>query len=1027
MVKVIPFELFVNPAVIGVKQLPHSVACTSDDFVIVATDSAIEFFHTSKPQVCIATMKPVTCTAVVNIAYVPTLDAIVTIEAIGATKRMVNVYAKWRDSLARSFLSSHKDDFESSRPLELSYSASPVPHPAAATAIATCNFSGKFAVISPNYITVHILQIENELSNGVRVVSLYQMQPSCTVLNTSICDDHIAYASTSECHVFKIKLFEESEASSYSSDAVAIQNSDDFVSLDSKDSLTANVTGGSTLQLSLAGVATPKAALKDSLEVLGPIPVENQGICMYPNNGMLLKSCHSILYRQFPKGQVIHTIQLLPSHQWSAMAYSRDEHDGVCCFVSDARNGYMYDVSWQPRILSVYPYMSASSCAALSDYLLYVGSQQGVEIYTIRNALSSNSSHTTAIQDITMVGSVRLIGGSMMAVSESSMAVLCHDRDSTFHDSFSVYSLKTVSMESLLEEMKQKITEFVGVNLPMHYQLLLESHYLLRSKVSALLRKSTHQKELAHVQAQLLESSTMLGDLCRTMSPVDWLRVENFYRSSDATINDIIRKMVPEQYIQENTRVSMPISNVQLRSAYIAATHILFGAGAKCRSACSAAVADTVLNLYGSFAPLDLYKIILESPLQGYSLSLAKQLLQDCAESTLSINTIPAIASEECSIALALVILRQGRADIEYLNKLLKNNQLIVRMCLAAPSMLIIHEIPDVLMLHEVNPSTHLPVSSPLAIFLLEHNPELLKSILLQLIASGKCTVASAVTMLLPRVLFSASQEINDEPVIGFLSEYIQSYKASEDSHISPRITTAVMSLAFLLLSRLIQLFARNDAKKPIASFGGAYTWMAHLHPFHSSSNNNTTNSIGISSNITATLTALQDLASRYVVDKKLAEPMYKLVTDKRFGSYPGQLSLQLLCLSYLEQLPQIWGQIEVEYLDVIVPYTVACQHLDPSPKEELWTTLLSRLLDMVSQNEAGSNGYSTVVRAYQQCLSYAASFMEPSSFLALLPSNGSVAFYIPFIELCIKNTSANSNYEDLRLALASPPHAMVQ
>ncbi len=48
MVKVIPFELFVSPAVIGVKQLPHSVACTSDDFVIVATDSAIEFFHTSK-------------------------------------------------------------------------------------------------------------------------------------------------------------------------------------------------------------------------------------------------------------------------------------------------------------------------------------------------------------------------------------------------------------------------------------------------------------------------------------------------------------------------------------------------------------------------------------------------------------------------------------------------------------------------------------------------------------------------------------------------------------------------------------------------------------------------------------------------------------------------------------------------------------------------------------------------------------------------------------------------------------------
>jgi hypothetical protein len=48
MVKVIPFEQFVDPAVIAVTRPPFSISCTSDDYIIAATDKAIEFFHASK-------------------------------------------------------------------------------------------------------------------------------------------------------------------------------------------------------------------------------------------------------------------------------------------------------------------------------------------------------------------------------------------------------------------------------------------------------------------------------------------------------------------------------------------------------------------------------------------------------------------------------------------------------------------------------------------------------------------------------------------------------------------------------------------------------------------------------------------------------------------------------------------------------------------------------------------------------------------------------------------------------------------
>ena len=44
----------------------------------------------------------------------------------------------------------------------------------------------------------------------------------------------------------------------------------------------------------------------------------------------------------------------------------------MCCFVSDARNGFMYDVTGAPRLLSTYPYLSATSCAALGDHLVCI-------------------------------------------------------------------------------------------------------------------------------------------------------------------------------------------------------------------------------------------------------------------------------------------------------------------------------------------------------------------------------------------------------------------------------------------------------------------------------------------------------------------------------------------------------------------------------------------------------------------------------------------------------------------------------
>ena len=218
--------------------------------------------------------------------------------------------------------------------------------------------------------------------------------------------------------------------------------------------------------------------------------------------------------------------------------------------------------------------------------------------------------------------------------------------------------------------------------------------------------------------------------------------------------------------------------------------------------------------------------------------------------------------------------------------------------------------------------------------------------------------------------------------------------------------------------------------------------WLDHLPPFLSEASQ-------LSSDVVATLKALQGLLFTQL-DPANAPAVYTIIIKTHASTYPGRLSLELLCLPRMGRVDEGQRMLLRVYPSALLGYAKA--FLPPRGTKK-WDELLWKVLALVESrssakataNAAGRvEGGDAFVQAgsdlgiggramtvaeikrfkpmlnrtisperylatYTSLLSHVASICDPESFVALLPVNGNMAFYLPFIERSYRGNCANT------------------
>eukprot|EP00039_Didymoeca_costata_P001034 m.49128 g.49128 ORF g.49128 m.49128 type:complete len:1191 (+) comp10599_c0_seq1:214-3786(+) len=825
----------------------------------------------------------------------------------------------------------------------------------------------------------------------------------------------------------------------------------------------------SMLGLQVPFVPTGHASTKknDDTERLGPIRVADHGLRVAPRCGVEISECRQFLFRKFPDDTHLHTLSLIPTYPGVSESAQLNAH-GVCCFLSHEACGYMYDVSEETRLLSDYIYQRPSNHAAISQFLLYVssaGSLGGIDVYTIRNALASRMD-VLSPPDISLLYSKRLFSPEGISVWGPDVAILVKQSESKESDKeslrrgirngercFNVYMFRTQPIDVLCDELLEIGESYKQSNWPYYHQILLEGHYLLRAKVAVLLKSLYLRKNDVELKAKyrsylklLKQSHSLLGDHERAQRKPPWSRIAAHYAASDLMLSEILDRLVPASF-RDNLGKRLALSDNDLEPGKASLTvfqEILFSKEHEIRIDDTPKIANIVLNVFWLISFEDLPQVIISSLLTKYTPEFAILLLKALPKSlnelwnskstnTNAAGTITSSDSNEGAaahgLALGLLYLRTGNQDAA-MKHLSNNAKYIKEVCIARPQLLFIKELSESFLPMKLVSSEEFQPSR-LCNFLRESFPQVLKEILICLgsmsLRSGKkASVATCIRAMVPK-----DDDINSANrmlAIEMLSTLLPTVSVESTGK-----TTCVTYLMYFLLLQLIEEWKQGTTQgedinvKEVSSWDRP-EWLNHIPPFND-------NPPRISKLAAATLRRLQGVIFQNVSSEN-AEAIYNIVIKSKETNFPGKLSLELLCLPAMGRVDEGQRMLLRVYPAALLGYS---QSFLPKDDIERWKSLQwsllalvqSRISDIdlpsVSLEEDGDTGEvmssaeitrnkpmlnnsisdDVYLETYKSMLNHVATITDPTTFLSMLPLNGKVAFFLPYIEKSYRNQCA--------------------
>jgi hypothetical protein len=301
--------------------------------------------------------------------------------------------------------------------------------------ISCCSVTGNMVVGGNGVIRLFILCQSTSTWQEFEQFADIQVDLACT--RVSICEDYIAAISKDEILVLKISVSGEGDRAVEEHIIIdhktsIIEDDENLVVCDFTTSLSSTSSFPSQIEViqldSMKGQVGHVEKLQEPIEVLGPVShvtclpitvkmakttvkayLELFGMNVGSRSGdkkrSVIGSSVIMLYKKFSEmelGGHMHSLQLVPTFQ----AVSEDvcqtgtkpglpcplqpshflqELVGMGCFISGAKQGYMYDVLDDTQLLSTYTYTDNTNAAAVGSYFIQAVSHNGLETYTLRN------------------------------------------------------------------------------------------------------------------------------------------------------------------------------------------------------------------------------------------------------------------------------------------------------------------------------------------------------------------------------------------------------------------------------------------------------------------------------------------------------------------------------------------------------------------------------------------------------------------------------------------------------------------
>ncbi|KAM9966489.1 hypothetical protein ACTFIR_006705 [Dictyostelium discoideum] len=112
-------------------------------------------------------------------------------------------------------------------------------------------------------------------------------------------------------------------------------------------------------------------------------------------------------------------------------------------------------------------------------------------------------------------------------------------------------------------------------------------------------------------------------------------------------------------------------------------------------------------------------------------------------------------------------------------------------------------------------------------------------------------------------------------------------------------------------------------------------------------------------------------------------------------------LSLKLACLPLLDRIKESIELVLQSNISIIFDYSCHfCKQLED------WSIVLESILKKY-QLEKSPTEKEIIIHEYEELLSHLSAFLDPESFLHLLPPNGKIDYYLVFIEKSFSNHQA--------------------
>ncbi|XP_033097775.1 Hermansky-Pudlak syndrome 3 protein-like [Anneissia japonica] len=682
---------------------------------------------------------------------------------------------------------------------------------------------------------------------------------------------------------------------------------------------------------------------------------------------------------------------------------------GLCCFVSTQTTGILYEIHPQIRLLALYPYTAESSLAVIGRDLLHAVTKNGLETYTTRsfaaallNSETVNHKENTcppATQEPSLIGLRPFIGIFAMAIAENHLIMLSKDLQSSGEGSWGTYVLKDALIVDLYNDIIDLANRFQTGNVCAYLFLLEEAHLVLRSFMF-----HTSGQENFEMIDQYKETCRLLGDHYAGSDAESPHLALPYYNMSQKKLSTIIKDQHEKQCKQKDR------SLVSGRGLLDYLDYHLFDQSAIVSlDECTAAM---VLTMYVNIQPERLSNVILESKLVGYSLEGALQFLEDLKTLKRKDGSyyIPTVLDSICQAVIQLKLCEPDQARF-LLNPL--SDEDVTKVFVQRPWLLIDDN-----------------KFSSLAQLMRQHNSKLFVEVLIALHDNSSVGLETALQ------LFEAcSTYIN--PSNTHLRDYLEVILNA--SHRKSSYKTAANLLAEIYIQRL-------NAWKPAQSrvvkgrghvhvdvsgyFGSRYGWLDDVLPFAGkealrkpcsmvmrildAGNRKPSRQMSKKLEFGANkechcCCCYQDLikAQSLLCTKSSDGGPHKLILEACNGAdFIGSESLKLLCLARLN--PGLAANFMLDkYPHLLVVFVKDVFGSD----ENLWKSFLEILFKKIRKSKLDRDSkenlkmYSDILKGV---LDLAVSSLNHTVFISVLPNDGALSFFLPYIERCCYRLEAS-------------------